>query len=86
MTINISVKKSPTISVRVNNGVVQAYDPITLRTNITPNTTRLDALTDVLETNKVTGAVLVYDSGSDKYLLEKLSIDNIDGAIDGGLF
>jgi hypothetical protein len=47
---------------------------------------RLDTLVDVVAAGETNGAVPVYDSESDKYIVQKIDISNVTGAIDGGTF
>lgn len=48
---------------------------------------RLDQLTDVLEGfNPQSGATLVYNPENDKYEIDRLTISDIDGDLDGGTF
>lgn len=51
------------------------------------NNNRLDRLNDVVEgIDPSNGDTLVYDDTTDTYVVKKLSINDIDGGIDGGNF
>ena len=48
---------------------------------------RLDHLTDVTAAGETDGAVPVYDSGSDKYIVKKINLGtDVSGDLDGGTF
>ena len=47
---------------------------------------RLDGLQDVISAGEVTGAVPVYDAATDKYIIERLNLADVDGSLDGGGF
>lgn len=52
----------------------------------TISTGRLDGLQDVISAGEVTGAVPVYDAATDKYVIERLNLADVDGSLDGGGF
>lgn len=47
---------------------------------------RLDKLQDVVAGGEVGGAVPVYDAATDKYIIERLKLEDVDGSLDGGDF
>jgi len=47
---------------------------------------RLDSLQDVISAGEVSGAVPVYDAATDKYVIERLNLSDVDGSLDGGGF
>lgn len=47
---------------------------------------RLDSLQDVISAGEVSGAVPVYDASTDKYVIERLNLSDVDGSLDGGDF
>lgn len=47
---------------------------------------RLDSLQDVISAGEVSGAVPVYDAATDKYVIERLNLSDVDGSLDGGDF
>ena len=55
------------------NGVIQTNTPVTLRNAIVPQ--RIDLCQDVDATNEVDGAVPVYDSATDKYVVQQINLD-----------
>ena len=48
--------------------------------------TRLDQLIDVDATAESNGSTLVYNNVLDKYIVKKISFDEVDGDLDGGTF
>jgi hypothetical protein len=87
-TINVVVgrKKNIQISANATGGSVSTNrNPVTLKPSITA-TTRLDNLNDVVATGEVSGAVPVYDAATDKYVVQKLDLNNVTGDLDGGTF
>lgn len=87
--IVLAKKKVINISVNATAGIINTTNPVTLKNTpslLSEPATRLDKLLDVYANNEIDGATLVYDSGSDKYKVEKLSLDNVIGALDGGDF
>lgn len=78
-TINVVVGKK-------NNNIINTNrNPVTLKSVVT-QTTRLDNLNDVVATGEVSGAVPVYDAATDKYVVQKLDLNNVTGDLDGGTF
>lgn len=79
-TINVVVanKSNDIISTNRNN--------VTLKATPVAPTPRLDSLADVNSAGEVTGAVPVYNSVTDKYEVQQLSLSDITGNLDGGTF
>lgn len=89
--INVVVANKRNINVTVNStaGIINTNNPVTLKNVpviISEPATRLDKLLDVYANNEIEGATLVYDSATDKYIVEKLDLDNTVGALNGGDF
>lgn len=81
--VNIVVAKKST------TGVISTTAPVTLKnvpTLASGEFTRLDHLQDVNATNEVNGAVPVYDSTIDKYVVKKVDLGDVSGNLDGGTF
>lgn len=79
-------KRAPTIGVKINNtGGIQTTTPVTIQTNLSPGN-RLDTLTDVVEQSPQNGDTLVYDAGTDRYIVTRLNLQNVVGDLDGGTF
>lgn len=87
--VNVVVAKKRIININTNAtaGIINTNVPVTLKQNNDKNNlTRLDQLIDVIATGETDGATLVYDSNTDKYVVEKLNLDNVEGTMDGGTF
>lgn len=87
--VNVVVAKKRIININTNAtaGIINTNVPVTLKQdNNKNNLTRLDQLIDVIATGETDGATLVYDSNTDKYIVEKLNLDNVEGTMDGGTF
>ena len=87
-TVNVVVgrKKNIQVSANATGGSISTNrNPVTLKPSITP-TSRLDSLNDVVATGEVSGAVPVYDAATDKYVVQKLDLNNVIGDLDGGTF
>ena len=71
------VATSATIKVaNVNNVFVpKAQTPITLDTIGTGGATRLDQLSDVVESSPANNFTLVYNSSTDKYIVQEMNLD-----------
>jgi hypothetical protein len=71
-----------------NSGSINSNNPVTLKSfqSISPNITRLDHLVDVNPAGEISGAVPVYDSGNDKYVVRKVDLGEVNGTLDGGNF
>lgn len=81
--INVSISK------KSNSGIIGPTSPVTLKNVPTINVgvDRLDKLTDVYAAGEIAGAVPVYDSVTDKYIVKKLDLGNdLIGDLDGGTF
>lgn len=66
------------IVVKINQGIAQPSDSITLKNNALSSTNRrLDALLDVAadSANTPAGSTLVYDPDTDKYIVKQLDLD-----------
>lgn len=65
-----------------SGGLMSAATPVTLKNSsvglsggTVGSITRLDGLDDVIEGTPATGSTLVYDSGTDKYIVKQLDLD-----------
>ena len=87
--INVVVGKKRTVKVSSNTtaGVLNTTTPVTIKntTGVT-SSSRLDGLLDVDATNESAGATLIYNADQDKYIVKKLDLGDISGALDGGTF
>ena len=89
---NIVVSKKRTILVSANTtgGIIDSTTPVKLQNTPTIinnlGTSRLDQLVDVIANSEINGSTLVYDSATDKYIVEKLDLNNTVGSLDGGQF
>ena len=87
MSIKVKVQKQQTkISVKAT---LNNTDTVTVVRNNTgsSNYDRLDQLKDVEEgILPADGSTLVYDQETDKYRVQKITLDNIDADLDGGSF
>jgi hypothetical protein len=88
--INVVVAKQKNIQVSANatGGSISSSDksPITLKNFPASAASRFDTLKDVVATGETSGAVPVYDSTIDKYVVQKLSFVDVTGDLDGGTF
>lgn len=86
MTINRTINVS--IARKSSTGVINPTNPVTLKNVPTINSgvDKLDQLTDVNPAGETDGAVPVYDSASDKYIVQKMNMTDIVGDLDGGTF
>jgi hypothetical protein len=88
----VSRKRSVQISANATAGIIDTSTPVVLKNNpsiglgIDGGVTRLDRLRDVVANAEVNGATLVYNSSNDTYVVKKLDISDVTGAIDGGIF
>jgi hypothetical protein len=87
---NVVVARKRTVQVSANAtaGIFDSTVPVTLKTNpvMSSGVSRLDKLADVIANNETTGATLVYDATTDKYVVQKLDLTNVTGDLDGGTF
>jgi hypothetical protein len=66
------------IKVKLSGGIVEPITPITLKNTIQADASRrLDGLLDVVgdNANTVAGSTLVYDPGTDRYIVKLLDLD-----------
>jgi hypothetical protein len=66
------------IKVKLAGGIVEPITPITLKNTIQADSNRrLDGLLDVVgdNANTVAGSTLVYDPGTDRYIVKLLDLD-----------
>lgn len=92
--VNVVVASQKRVKVTANAaGAVDTN--VTLRNSIPYNSInfRLDHLGDVVEQNPSAGDTLVYNANTDKYVVKKLALSQLDidttvpaGDIDGGSF
>lgn len=91
-SINVIVSRKRNVQVSANGtaGVLDTSSPVTVKAIPTVSSgggvTRLDQLTDVSSISETNGAVPVYDSVTDKYIVQKLNMTDIVGDLDGGTF
>lgn len=92
MTVtNVIVGRKRNISVSANgtSGILDTTVPVTLKNTptIVSGVDRLDSLKDVYAAGETAGAVPVYDSTTDKYIVKKLNLStDVIGDLDGGIF
>lgn len=87
--VNVLVSRKRTVQIAANStaGVIDTSTPVVLKNNpVMGGATRLDKLTDVVANNESSGATLVYDAATDKYVVQKLDLSNVTGDLDGGTF
>lgn len=83
----VSRKRTVQISANTTAGIIDTSTPVVLKNNPTiGGVTRLDRLNDVVANSEVNGATLVYNSSNDTYVVKKLDLSDVTGAIDGGIF
>ena len=85
----VGKRKNVRISANATSGVINTSAPVTLKSipTIGVGIDRLDSLKDVYAGGETTGAVPVYDSVSDKYVVKKLDLStDVIGDLDGGVF
>ena len=89
---NVVVAKTKTIKVSSNAtaGIINTSVPVVLKNNPTiisgGGVSSVENLLDVNVVSKITGATLVYDAGTNTYLIEPLNFSDIVGNIDSGTF
>lgn len=82
-TINVSVVK------KTNLGTINPTNPVTLKNvpTVASGVTRLDSLKDVYPDGETNGAVPIYDSLTDKYIVKRIDLgSDVNGDLDGGTF
>lgn len=91
--VNVIVGRKRDIHVSTNatGGIIDTAIPVTVKNTPTlgtlGTTQRLDHLQDVSAANEITGAVPVYDSSLDKYVVKKVDLgSDVVGDLDGGNF
>jgi|LakMenE18May11ns_1017448.scaffolds.fasta_scaffold9940540_3 hypothetical protein len=91
--VNVIVgrKRDIRISANATGGIIDTTVPVTIKNTPTlgniGSAQRLDRLQDVSATNEITGAVPVYDSSLDKYIVKKVDLgSDVVGDLDGGNF
>lgn len=78
------------VSANATSGILDTTVPVTLKN--TPTITsggvdRLDHLVDVYAAGEANGAVPIYDSVTDKYIVKNLNLStDVVGDLDGGTF
>lgn len=90
-TINVVVgrKKNVQVSANSTSGIISTNrNNVSLKNvpTILSGVNRFDALTDVVPTGEINGAVPVYDQSTDKYIVKKLDLNDVNGDLDGGTF
>jgi len=90
-SVNVIVARRRDIQISANatSGIIDTSSPVTLKpvpTIASGGVDRLDHLKDVSANTETDGATLVYDSGSDKYVVKKLDLADVVGVLDGGDF
>lgn len=73
---SFSISSNPTTVVTLKNQVL----------TVSGTSSRLDGLVDVESAGETAGAVPVYDAATDKYVIERLNLSDVDGPLDGGDF
>ena len=87
--VNVVVTKPRNVKVSTNAtaGIINTSTPVTLKntpTLISGNNLALENLLDVSVVSKTNGAVPVYDSVTNKFLIEQFTVTDVN--VDGGTF
>lgn len=88
-TVNVVVGRNRNIQVSANatgGSISTNRNNITLKSTAVAPSARLDSLSDVNSAGEITGAVPVYDSITDTYVVQKLNLSDVTGDLDGGTF
>jgi hypothetical protein len=89
-SVNVVVARKRTVQVSANAtaGIIDSTTPVTLKPipSLNVGVDRLDKLKDVIATGEANGAVPVYDSGIDKYIIKQVDLGEVTGNLDGGTF
>ena len=91
-SINVVVarKRNVQVSTNATAGIIDSTTPVTLKpipsVSSGSGVDRLDKLKDVVATGETNGAVPVYDSQSDKYIVKHIDLADVTGNLDGGTF
>lgn len=84
---NVLISRKINVTISNNTGgSISSNVPVTLKNVPTLTSTRLDSLVDVVANNEIDGATLVYQASTDKYVVKQLSISDVSGDLDGGVF
>lgn len=81
-TINVVITKNTSGILSTNRNVVTLKSVPTINGGVN----RLDGLKDVDPNGEIDGAVPVYNQATDKYVVQKLNLDSVNGDLDGGNF
>jgi hypothetical protein len=90
--VNVVVGRKRNIKVSANAtaGIIDTITPVTIKNTPTLSgigtSVRLDHLQDVVATAETDGATLVYEAATDKYIVKKLDLGDVNGTLDGGEF
>lgn len=86
----VSRKRNIVVTTNATAGIITTNNPVTLKPSsmftVADAATRLDQLIDVDATAEANGSTLVYNNNLDKYIVKKISFDEVDGDLDGGTF
>lgn len=82
MRVNLS---NTVVRINNNNGSLNSTSPVVLKNQIT-QLRSIEDIADVVETEVVDGATLIYNAATDKYEVKLLSLASIGADLDGGTF
>lgn len=82
MRVNLS---NTVVKINNQNGSLNSTSPVVLKNQIT-QLRSIEDIADVVETNVINGATLVYNSALDKYEVKPLNLADQDLTLDGGSF
>lgn len=87
VNVVVSRKRNVRVTTNATAGVIDTTVPVTLKTvPYVTGTQRLDHLLDVNANQESEGAVPVYEADTDTYVVKKISLSNVIGDLDGGVF
>lgn len=87
VNVVVSRKRNVKVTTNATAGVIDTTVPVTLKTvPYITGTTRLDHLLDVNASTEAEGAVPVYEADTDTYVVKQVSLSNVIGDLDGGVF
>lgn len=82
MRVNLS---NTVIKINNNNGSLNSTSPVVLKNQIT-QLRSIEDIGDVIETEVIDGATLIYNATLDKYEVKPLNLNTQNTALDGGTF
>lgn len=90
VNVVVSRKRTVNVSTHGTGGVIDTTTPVTLKNIPTiissGGVDTIDEMRDINLAQRTDGSTLIYDQGTNTYVVKRMDFEEINGDLDGGVF